>query len=280
VIALLASFALAAETWWVPDRAAADALSAATEVWPSVEHVIHVGEVPPDADGWRWDGRTIAVRAGDVQRAAPADDARVAVLLGRTWALHAETPGFESFVPAIPTPPPPAPVAEEVSPPRFVIGGRLGTRTGFAEPSAIQGVRVAYTMERGHVWSALDVYGGFGIPGRAGATVFGAADGVDVVHFDRVAGGLDIGWRGLGRRYVSGWVGPQVRSVQNVLFEDRLLLTEYASTHFAIEAGAGVGLDGRRARVDLAGWARWTAGLPLATGVQLDLWLILNPREA
>jgi hypothetical protein len=285
VITLVVSAAFAAETWWVPDQERADQLSAAArEEWPAIEHIVRVGERPTGQPGWVWDGATVSVVAEGADRIADATDAHVAVLLGRTWAIHAETPAWEGFLPAPILvaeiePPPPLATAEKRHS-RLAMGLRLGTRTAVGEPYPLQGVHTGLTIEKGHVWTEIDGYLGAGIPIRGQYTLFGTGNGVHDVIYDRATIGFDLGWKGIDKRYGFGWIGPQARAAEHWLYVDRFPESDYSTERFAMEGGAGFGLDGRHFRADLAAWARITAGLPPSLGVALDgWWVIFNPRR-
>lgn len=276
MILWFAALAGAAETWWVRDDAAAAQLAEATRTeWPAVEHRVVVGVRPSGEEGWTWDGQVISVLGDGAARSAEASDPHLAVLLARTWQIRTEEVVEVAFQARTAVPVPVAPVR-----PRWTFGLRGGTRTAFGEPFPLQGGRFAVTLEKGHVWSEIDAYVGFGIPIRGSFSVLGVDDGVQAVLYDFANVGFDLGWRGTGDHYGLVWAGPQVRGVRHWLYDDRLPVAEYVSTHGAMEIGAGYGLAGRRLRADLSGWARVTAGLPLTLGVQLDAgWMFVRARR-
>ncbi|MEQ1572548.1 MAG: hypothetical protein ABMA64_43410, partial [Myxococcota bacterium] len=88
----------AAETWWVPDAARAEALTAALDAaWPGRGCEVRIGAPTTEADSLRWDGLELVWVSPDDVRSAPVADPVEAVLLARTWTLVTEPLGPESY---------------------------------------------------------------------------------------------------------------------------------------------------------------------------------------
>lgn len=286
MIAFLVSSAFAAETWWVPDTTAAEALAAAAAAeWPSEEHRVIVGERPIGTPGWTWDGRTLVhATAGEV-RTAEAKDADVAMLLGRTWAVAAPPLATPTYVPAW-VPPLDGVLAKEKKPEkyddgrtRWALALHLGTRSAVPEPFPLQGARAALSLERGHVWTSVDGYAGFAPIGRADAVAF-THDGVATTSVDTSALGFNLGWRGVSPVYGVGWVGPQWRTAENMLIADGGARSFYSESHVAGLVAAGAGISSRHFRAELTGWGRVTDRLPVSAGINLDgTWVIFGARR-
>lgn len=272
----------AAELWFVPEPELAEAVREATaEEWPQVEHQVVVGPRPEEADGWSWDGAVLSVVAGTTRRSGPADDADVAVLLARTWAIRTESPSWEQWVPDLhpAPPPPPDPGPPPPSAPPATLAALLGLRSGIAQPGLVQVAVVGLEA----TWGVATVSTDLGIAMLAIPRVESrgpfAGDPTGYHHsiVDRTLLGGSVGLRSPGKVFVQGRAGYQERWVDEILERDAVVVDQYRTAEAAFPVAIGAGARFSRVRPSIDGWWRTTVGLPPSFGVDLQLALVTPP---
>ncbi|MEZ4235358.1 MAG: hypothetical protein R3F59_04205 [Myxococcota bacterium] len=282
MIGWLALAAQAAPTaWWVPDEALAPPLQAALdEAWPGAEVEIRVGPLPPSGPPARaWDGAALIVWDGARARRAPADDADVAVLLARTWALPAASePTAYAFLPAPPPPPPappppPLPILDDPPPsgPAWSLG--LGTRTLSDQPRWVDALRVVGTLGDGPVALQAAVLAA-PEPGRGLTVSDDPGSEATTPWTDRLGLGVSAAITpvGIGPVSLRAVAGPEVRWTEHWLYYQG---QRSSNGFFRAAAVGGAGLAVTLGRVELAatGLVRLSTGQgpPVDGGVDVDL---------
>jgi hypothetical protein len=270
----LASMAAASDGWWVSDPALQEPLrQALVEVWPerADSAVVRVGA--PAGPGLSWDGAVLSGSDGERVRTAPAEEAAVAVLLARTWALPA---GAEDralgFLPSAPAQLPILEPPPEVEPRwRWRVG--VSARTLVGQPRWLDGARVVAQL--------VPARGGFGVEAALGAapepSVALPERGGDVR--DLWADRASVGVAGVAAPLRAGAValrmvaGPELYWVEHWLYVDGRRRSATGWARVAGTAGLGVSIGLGRWTVVGTGIARASAGdgPTLDGGVELDL---------
>lgn len=276
-LAILAS-AWAADTWWVADEGSRVALEAALEeTWPERDIEVVVGARPESAMGTSWDGRLLLSYGEGGVRHADVDDATVAALLARSWALPAGPSAPERYLPSAPVlvnldPPEVVPPKEELHD-RFRLSSGLGARGSIGQPRPVEGLRVVNELARRGVIVQSDVFFGMSLRWASGALENDKSEGsVVVVPMDRATAGLSLGLQSQGTVAFRVLAGPEVRFVEDWLFFRGEAAEAAPSVALGGRLGAGADWDIGRFVVGPVAYVRGSTAAPVVSaGASLDL---------
>lgn len=258
----------AADTWWVPDPEDAAALETSlATAWPERAVEVIVGPRPPDALGTVWDGQLLVSYGPDGVRHADVEDATVAALLARSWALPELPAATERYLPEAPPPPPP-PVVRAPEPEvrdRFRLSTGLGTRGAVGQVRPLEGVRVVNELGRRGIFVQNDVFLGLNLQASNGRTPNGEGV-VFVVPLDRLTVGLAAGLETRGAFALRVLAGPELQFVEQWLYYEGYTWESTRDRALGMRIGAGADWDLGRFVVSPMAWARASTLDPVISG--------------